>query len=343
MKNYFIFISLFTIISISIFPQSSCNDYKNGYSEYLSEKKVDNLISILETSQNKLETIARGYFSDLYEKELPDLICYVNKDGIPKIGLLQDCETKYELFGERFIWVLLVSRVNLNADKRVNLNADIKDKSNIDDSCTVNLDVLQYETDPSEGKIQGIVSAFSELILGKSPAEKSASTQGEPAPPASFKLKEYKGSKESLYIGMKKFKLGLNTRNRVVIKPAFNDNNAKFLFADYNFGNFEKSIFGASVGAGITIGRKDWDTLNIVDLYILGHLYLYRPRLPVSSFAVSLVIGTNFVNQKILNHIVFGAHINLWSPVGVFCGANWLKDSDNKRIFKPLVGLDYRF
>lgn len=375
MKNIILLSCTLLFFNALIFAQHY-SVYPHGASTKIDSNFVEKLKIELRKVNTDWSKIKKDYFGDIYDAELPDLICYIDSNYIVRVGLTKDSSDNPELFGERYIWLIIFSDRDLNENTVCIKNPDIdtlnknrdsllghkvcekllcpkscrskeevkKDSPTINDSCTVNMDVLQYLEEPTEGTIQNILSILSKLTLGGN-VEKSKETKlYEDVPKTSIAFKKFGGTvdQNSIYIGMKKFKLGLNTKNRIVIRPPEHSKFNSIQYIDYNFGNYEQSRFGVSIGAGYTFSKMLSDSNKTIDLYINGLIYLWRPNLPVESKSLSISLGTNFVTDKFLNNIIIGLRYGLWSSVGFTVGMNWIKELDDVKRVKLFLSLDYK-
>jgi len=148
---------------------------------------------------------------------------------------------------------------------------------------------------------------------------------------------------ETIYTYMGQFRIGLNTKNRIVIRPPKSLEKKSFQFINYNFGNFEQSTFGVSFGFGVSKFLTDkLSDKERVNLYVFGNWYFCPPRLPVNNIDYALSLGTNIIDKKLFNHIILGIRLGWFNPAGIIIGVNWASIPDDGRRLHLLFGLDYK-
>lgn len=333
---------LFIVISSPLYSQQSkdTTDYPQGISRTLNDaSRIDSLRKLL--SHQQWDSVKRIYFDETYDPQLPDLVCYVDNGNNVAMGLVKGKKEEQELWGERKIWVLIFSDKDLNDIDESLENADKKGKDSV--AFKVERDVLAYEPEPNVTILSGILQLVAGKIVETDIRKVATSDTSE-----RLKLKKYKGGKDSIYVGMVGFPLVLDSKNRIVIWPT--KDNLGFQFVNYNFGNFESSWFGMSLGVGFkarqftlsngklhTLGLPDADVLQF-DLF--GNLYLSRPRLPVNSSSLAITFGTNLLPGTILRSAILGLRGG-YGGGGLILGVNWGAGSDNVRRIGLFVGLDY--
>jgi hypothetical protein len=325
----FYIVIIYFILNPSILHSQNQKDltYPSGFCSVLDLAKIQKLKKLMGVENPDWGAVQKCYFNDIYDPELPDLICYIKKDSA-KIGLVKGNKIVTELFGERFIWVMIFSEYELNSGK------------NSKDSATVDLNVLAYEHEPSESIILSILKTISSFIFSSNVGiELQKQAFKDSTININLSKNQYNG--DSLYTWMGKIKIGLNTKNRIVIRPPDSHEEKNFLFIYHNFGNFEKSFFGVSLGVGSTIAKELTDS-NRVNLFVYGHYYLYRSTLPVDNKSLSLVLGTNFITGTFLHNIILGLRCGIFNPGGIIAGVNWVLLPDNVRRIRLFFGLDYR-
>ena len=315
---YIIFISFLYNLEL-LFSQT----YPSGFCPALNCERIKELKKLLNDKDPNFIAIKKTYFKNIYDPNLPDLICYIQKDTA-KLALVQNNKTRTKLFGERFIWLIIFS------------DYDIKDHLD------VSLQVLAYQSEPRETTIRGILKIISSLIF-KSAIEMGVQKDSTKDTSIKFTLTKNSCNGDTLYTYMKRFDLGLNTKNRFVVSQTDKKDKKDFLFINHNFGNFEQSRFGASLGGGVTFLNNSQDSIK-VNVYVFGHYYISRPTLPVKRNILSFTLGTNFVSGKFLSDIIVGfKYENPWfSPLGFVSGINFISQAKQIRVGHFFCGLDYR-
>jgi hypothetical protein len=286
--------------------------------------------------------VLRLYYGETYNRELTDLVVYVDRSDSVKFGLVkEDCE-RSELFGEKSLWVLIF------ADKPLDFMDALKKppKDTVEYAFEVRRESLQYEPEPSEYSISGLMNLVAQVLAGTGVSSK--------APPQSVKdstlkmsLNRYVDGNDSIFVnsaGMSKFSLALSSVNRIVIAPK--KPNRTFRDIAVNFGNYEASHFGVSVGLGYTWG-DDLVEKERVKFYLNGMFFLGRPTVPKSSFNLGLLIGTNLLKATFLSDVVFAFRVGLpfSGQSAIVLGVNFgLADSvhSEKRKGRPFIGIDYK-
>lgn len=129
----------------------------------------------------------------------------------------------------------------------------------------------------------------------------------------------------------------------IIPDESFKERFTKVRDVSCTFGNYSKSWVGVSLG---------WSP-NKEELYLLGHIYPYRPRIPRPSggefwdrvkqkATISLFVGTNVTGDKKLKDFSVGLSIgHLVGYWGVFIGIQDLKDKVKKS--KGFFGINYMF
>jgi len=328
---FFIILICFVYNSSLIYSQNGKDQtYPNGYVPALDSISIKQLKDSMSAPNPDWNNILKSHFKNIYDPALPDLICYIKEDTAI-IALVQGGEIKKELFGERFIWILIFSDYDLSGIRTYG---------------TVDLNVLAHQPEPSEYTIHGLLKTISSFIFGSS-IETGIRAQAFEDSTINIKLTKHSDKKITIYTFMTKLEIGLNTKNRIVIRPPTKSAKKRFQFINYNFGNFEKSRFGVSLGFGVStgIGSILDDKLTDADrisLYVFGNYHFCRPRLPVDRKSFSVTLGTNFITGKFLQNIILGIRSGWLNPVGIIFGVNWISVSDDSRKLHIFLGLDYR-
>jgi hypothetical protein len=205
---------------------------------------------------------------------------------------------------------------------------------------------LQFEPEPSDLTITGIINLITKLLVGSSIT--SYAKTGVKDTVEFLKLRKIGGesNNDSIYYGMTYFNLALNSVNRIIIEPLEENKAIQFHNIVYNFGNFEASRLGAGFGTGFNVwGRVSDSISNTLKLYLFGYLYMLRPKLPLKRFNLALTVGTNIptANSSILHDLILGVRFGFLGQMGMVLGANYLYyDNDRIRRTNLFFGIDYK-
>jgi len=336
MKSVIVFI-MFSLTVIFL-TQAYGQDYPKGKSGIMSREKIIRLKTEMNRENPDWALVKQIYFEQIYDPELPDLIIYIPKNGNVKLGLVKGSEEVTELFGERFMWVMVL------CDENLSINVPVKKGHRMKDSTAwgeVDLNVLGYSPEPREGMIMGVLKTVVSFIIGSVAIVDKPDSKAYKDSTREMNLRGFTSDNESLYVFIDKFPIQLNTKMRVVIRPPDHSMKFNFQYINYNFGNYEKSRLGVSLGVGYTQFFCRPDSENILNLYAFGHFYLRRPTLPTNSRSWSIVLGTNFITAKFLNNVILGIRTDMAGQGGFILGCNWFTDPEKVKRLGLFVGFDY--
>jgi hypothetical protein len=335
--------------------------------------------------------------------DLVDMIVYVDSAGAAKVGITRGHKTGHDFWGEKSMWVLVISDSSFLRDDPVPDETSISKKNvvtitdssgspdkasgkesiesrpdkespepagkagslsqksvkriEISENTTsagarmkrysfrVTREALQYERGTSENTAAGVLALLMQLV--------SKATTSFPSPPDALKdsvvyllLRPHTDAKgqDTIYSGIAKFNLALNTYNRVDVSPV---RDLKFRSVQTHFGNYDNSPISVSIGVGYTVPLQT-NGLNhaspdsgAAKFYIFGNLFLDPPRRPVSSASVAFTIGTNIL-ANIFDDLIAGFRlVPGFEPVGVVVGVDWKLWTDHVRRGSFFLGLDY--
>jgi len=222
-----------------------------------------------------------------------------------------------------------------------NTTTETKSEEKKSTTGTVDLNVLSYQSSPTEITVRGVIKILSSLIFGSSISDPSSDKELKDTI-KSLKLTKHGEGNDVMFTWMSKFKVNINTKNRLVVRPPDDDKKYGFQAISYNFGNYDASYVGITLGLGIPLVDTCTTFKNTVDLYVFANLYLKRPTLPTDSFSLSLAIGTNFITTKLFSNIIAGFRVGLSSPVGFVFGAQFSAKSETVTKVWPFIGFDYK-
>jgi hypothetical protein len=345
MLKYSTYIFFFSLIFLSNdFVIAQSKEFPKGAAKKLTVNDVIRLKNYLNDT-NWVEA-KKIFFGPTYDKSLPDLICYIKSNGDVKLGLTKEnSEDNPVLYGEKKLSVIIFSDKDLNnytTLKIVNTPV-IRDTARDAAAFTVRNEPLQFDLEPSEVTISGLLKFIMKILGANSSTENSKKETGESKP---VKLQivetdqnEKINSDGILYYGTESFELSLNSTNRIIIEPQKKDD-VKFRFIDYKFGNFESSPFASSVGVGYR-----FDTGHNVDAYVFVHFYPFkslRPKLPLKTFSLGIVLGSSIITNPLLHNVVFGARVGFkfLRQLGIIFGGNYSQSIDKE--IRGFIGIDCR-
>ena len=333
---YILLLSLIFLLPDFVIAQAK--EFPKGAAKKLTANDITRLKSYLNDT-NWVEA-KKIFFGPTYDKNLPDLICYIKKNGDIRLGLTKErSEDNPILYGEKKLSVIIFSDEDLN--KYTSLKITNIDTSGV--AFLVKNEPLQFELEPSELTIAGMLK-FLMQILGVSSNTESAKKGITESKPIKLQLVETDQSQKTdsestLYYGIGSFDLSLNSTNRIILDPQKKDA-VKFRFIDYKFGNFEASPFASSIG----VGYRD-DTAHRADAYIFVHYYPFktmRPKLPLKTFSLGIVLGSSIITNSLLHNIVFGTRVGFkfLRQLGIIVGGNYSQTIDKK--VRGFIGIDCR-
>jgi hypothetical protein len=311
-------------------------DSSNSYPSDTSIAEIDKINKII--SKNYLKT--DSVITDSSEI-----------DNLNTNNILSEQFKKFQQNNNELLQVDTLTHYNIKTRKlKAKIDTIIVKKTNITrlqtdslqtDTATIQIDVLAYELGPRENSITGIINGLISLLLGGKSGGQSDYYQLASDSSQIQKINTV-GYSDSLYVGLAKFKLSFNTENRIVIRPPKWAADSTFSFISYNFGNFESSHMGLSIGLDASFSDKFADS-NRISPYLFFNYYLSRPEIPINNMSFSIVVGTNFLNGALFHQILVGGRYVYDSiyPVGLDFGANLSLAADNIRRFAFFVGIDY--
>ncbi len=275
MKTFlgYLFLFLFIFSSCLIYPQCSQDQtYTNGVTEKLTPERLLKLRNILNSlgtgGDNKWLALKKYYFGDPCDPALPNILCYIKKGSPALVSLVKGNEKNIsELFGERYVWVVIFSDYDLTTKEKfnekkteiiktttwktdsVNVTTQKEDSiktekwelnSLIADTATIRIEVLDYEPGPREYSLSGIIKSLTSLVLGDKSGGISSPEQSllDSTQLQKLKLVKFKSKDDSIYVEIKMFKIEINTKNRIVIKSLVKDSTSNFQYIFFNFWKF---------------------------------------------------------------------------------------------------------
>jgi hypothetical protein len=317
-------------------------DYPRGVSPVLDKDKIGLIRSALRADTVQWGQVLRLYYGETYNRDLADLVVYINSSDSVKLGLVKkDCEGN-ELFGEKNLWVLIFADKQLNYKDTQPRNPE----DTIEYAFDVRRESLQYEPEPSEYSVSGLVTLVAQVLTGSGIGGK-AQPQALKDSTVKMALYKYVDDGDSMFVNsasLAKFSLPLNSVSRIVVTPK--KPNHGFRNVAVNFGNYEASRLGASVGVGYTFGDEVIEKER-VKFYLNGLFFLSRPTVPKSTFSLGLLAGTNLLKATFLSDIVLAVRLGLFitGQSAIVLGVNFgLADSaeNGKRKGRPFIGIDYK-
>ena len=292
------------------------------------------LLHILDSRQPGWGTQAMtAFFGTTYDSRLPDLVVYIDSgDTVRGASLVQGDDEKSYLYGEKSVWVIIFARRNLTVPDTVTADNTVTDTHTSTDTShgrhvestvkraitsaafTVKRDVLGYEKGPRSLTISTLLTGISQMFFGaaltNSPSNPNLSDSSRDIS-MSFLGDSAKGTGNPIYFSEVRFALAVNSYNRILVEPKAT---LPFVYYNYNVENADNSTFGGSLGAGYSLANRN------VNLFLLFHTMLIRPRKPITDNALSVVLGLD-INDKsrLFDHIVLGGRTSLsilWEKLG---------------------------
>jgi hypothetical protein len=361
---------------VFLVPSNATPQTIKGYYKYNRNRtQVKKFLDMLRDKKN-IASVPKCFFCEVYDDELPDLVVFIDKEQIIttkktnisdtkksspiNIALVKKGEVKEELFGERFIYVLVFIAEN-EFDKQsvlepiskyVPLERKIKKivkektsqtyteiKESFKESYPISVSHAFLNRRPNSGEFalfsiaKGIAQAFTGLVTQSK--EQEEKPEGKPVPLEMHEVGCHYFTR--LTFGMAKIPLDENTINRITINGFPNTEPVA------TFGNYSKSYITSSVGVMTTLissktAKSEWTSPTQIDPFLLVHFYLKRPQLPSprfpgdlpsvwdKRFSVSFVFGTK-LSDKLLDFkdIFIGAGVGhlFGNNLGFVIGFNW--------------------
>jgi len=365
----------FILVSSTATPQTI-----EGYWEYeRNEEDVIKLLDMLKSEKN-IVCVPKYFFGDVYDNTLPDLVVYIDKrqldtnegkkisdkvkNPLHNIALMKKSKKWGQLFGARFIYVMVFVAENKSDKKSVTISkksyvpqekniTKIKGKNKISveikknfketERLSVSCDSLDRGASSGEFAIfsiaKGIGQAFTKSLETNKELEEKNKKK-----PLPLKMREVGCFKETrLAFGVVKIDLAENTINRITI----------WGFSKINptatFGNYSQSWITSSICMMWTPYSKDKAAdlkinPNLFEMFLLAHVYIKKPRLPCPRFtgksgffkklSYSIVVGTRLESlDKLfeLKDVFIGIGLgHIFGNVGIVIGANFKTFQEEK-------------
>ncbi|MBA7522589.1 hypothetical protein ES705_14709 [subsurface metagenome] len=358
----------FILVSSTATPQTI-----EGYWEYeRNEEDVIKLLDMLKSEKN-IVCVPKYFFGDVYDNTLPDLVVYIDKrqldtnegkkisdkvkNPLHNIALVTKSKKRNQLFGGRYIYVMVFVAENKSDKKSVTISkkyyvpqekniikikgknkksVEIKENFKETERLSVSCDSLARSADSGEFAIfsiaKGIGQAFTKsLETNKELEEKN---KKEPLP---LKMHEMGCFGETrLAFGVVKIPLAENTINRITIW-GFSKINPTATFGNYSQSRITSSICMMWTPYGSKKADEFIDTKeHLFKMFLLAHIYIRRPRLPNPRFkgkydlfkqlSYSVVVGTGLENLDDLfrfENVFIGIGVgHILGNVGIVVGAN---------------------
>lgn len=259
----------------------------------------------------------------------------------------------------------------------LSLSDDSKKSASPDTAIELYRSTLQYTKDPT---ITGFVKALSKGIAGDGGGSASAIIPDSLLYISLTDVVLHDHSPAdtiSFWVGLKRISLPNNAVARLTVRP--HNPGCAFAFpsatsVSYSVENASASSFGASISLGVTAFAPDTgfaianDSSSVLikskssqlkpNLWLLAHLYLSRPQLPIHPISVSVVAGTNVGISDLFRDLLMGISVDrLFSDVGIVGGINYIErqtatsteaiggkivqlGTRNYRSVRPFLGLD---
>jgi len=294
------------------------------------------------------EKIPEVLFGKSYDPALPDLIVILHGDGPDSVALIRNGKRAEDLYGKRYLWVILLSTDSLYVtesspesttttvtSKGGNLAVERKTiiKGADGHSVAIRHEPLEYRPGVGETALAGMIRAVTSGLGAKPPEEKGAAA----ADKTYFVHLDRAGvsaDRTGLYYGSVKLSLLEQTTNRVRVRRQVNKDVNNSLYA--TFSNFSGSSWGASLAVGATFGAEADSINNGAEIrpMILAHFYVIRPRLPkpdklefFGPWSLSLVGGTRLDLGNLFEDLFVGVGIgHVVSSVGAVAGVNFREE-----------------
>ena len=358
----------FILVSSSATPQTI-----KGHWEYKrNEEDVTKLLNMLK-SRVDIVQIPKYFFGEVYDEELPDLVVYIDKrqldanggkkivdkrkNPLHNIALVKKSKKRGQLFGARFIYVMVFVAENKSDKKSITVSEksyvpqeknitkikgknkiSVETKENFKETERLSVSCASLDKSASSGEFaifsiaKGIGQAFTKSLETNKELEEN--NKKEPLP---LKMHEMGCFGETrLAFGQVKIALAENTINRITINGFSNINPVA------TFGNYSQSLITSSIcmmwtpyGSEKADKFKDTNE-NVFKMFLLAHVYIKRPRLPCPRFmgksgffkklSYSIVVGTRLESLDTLfelKDVFIGIGLgHISGNVGIVVGAN---------------------
>lgn len=262
------------------------------------------------------------------------------KEHLINIALVQKNKNKNQLFGERFIYVMVfvaesksdeqsvlkpkyeympvekkITKEKIK-EKMIKTGEDIKETIIKSFPLSVRHSSLAWRSGSGEFALFSVARGIAKAFVGAA-AESKEVEDRTLKETLSLKMREvsyHNGTR--LTFGMAKIPLTENSINRIHI-DGLSDSNINPLAT---FGNYSKSWITSSI---CVMGSEEESQAHI-DMFLLGHYYVKRPRLPPPQLPYTNGASTKNFFQKISISFVFGVKISddIFEAEGVFMGVS---------------------
>jgi hypothetical protein len=345
---------------------------KGTYSFDRSPAHIDHLLELLRSGDTTSE-VFKYFFgvNKIFDRQIVNLLVFIDKpqrkkgpsETYPQIGdiasyiaLTKDGKKLNRLYGEKYVHVLVFVAEDTCEPNSVSTSIEEKDpaktikitkelsKETQELSTQVKkrdpLFVHQSSIDYRGGSGEFIVSAMARTlaaVLGGKDIEKGEEAKkGEDIPDKPIKLYEIgKSGVTKVFFGYVKIPVYENTINRITVEENYGDNKVFRHIA--TFGNYSSSVITTSIGIMGSFLEKveeDEDKRTPVNAYLLGHIYIKRPRLPSAHYqkkfnrlleksSFSIVAGTR-ISTSLFDDLFIGVCAgHLLSTIGIVVGASF--------------------
>ena len=317
---------VFGIVLVWTVPLHAQDDrFKTGTIRLLNESETQLMRDRLERDVlNDWDWVLRTYLGVIYDSSQAHLLVYVPESGSAKQKLIWKGSHRSWLTGKLHLWLIVLAE-----------EASLPTAGEGREDISVTLTSLDYQKDRFlVALLKGLAGG---LLSGATPEQQ---TQVEQETTEQLRLESLSadGVRKPLYMAIRRFDLAENTSNRVSIRPASGSSFPADRSLQYNFGNASGSAFGVSLAGGITFNAASDEFMGTtpvgrtadlrMSLYLFGHLYFRRPRLPWSRWSVSLVGGTNVIRGGLLDDVVAGLSFGgIVGDLGIITGVNLMEYS----------------
>lgn len=336
----------------------SCSSHKmiRGAARVKFESgKIDALLDSL--SRGQLEHLPQAFYGEVYDDELPDLVIIVDRRGKTaseetpvRIDLLKGDKRRDELFGERFIYVLVFVAED---------SSTIDSVSKSSNKPVIKMSSLDRRVGSGEFALFTAVKMIVGAVLGRTVGERMMAR----CPPDTqavlhmIPIGEKTDASARLYHGRTKLPLAENTINRIRLEEVDSK-----IEPQATFGNYSSSWVTSSIGLMGTFlsgetARQDSVNKTSVEPFILGHLYIMRPQRPKPrlnrskiefwrQISFSLVTGTR-LSEDLFDDIFVGVSVgHVISTLSIVGGYNfrtsrWSKAVREEREGHYAVGITF--
>ncbi len=320
---------------ILLCPLALPQEISGSYTVDRNETQVKHLLDLLNTG--KMQEAIKCFYGEgvIYDKDLADLLVFVDKtkrsekpiasdqclqkDTSVKFAILKSGKYRTDLFGEKFLYLMVFIAEKTTDPYSVGKNilkkelsrtvtttppdspnptiTDIAtEKSTETSPLTIRQSSLDYKLGSGEFFLISMITAVLKSLGGASLDSSKKTENLEEMKEEPLKM-EYVGcteDKTALYFGYMRLKLVENTINRFTVVETRSDKKTYHHLA--TFGNYCSSIFGSSMGfTGTFVGAKQREELSDkrfpINAFLFGHFYIKRPRLPAPHYQDSPFLG----------------------------------------------------